>query len=110
VELVTYWQTGERLPADYTFFAQIVDEDTTRWASLDAAPPEPTTTWEPGRVYRLGLPLSLNPDTPPDVYPLILGLYTRADDGGFDRLQILAEDGRLTDDFLNLTQIRVDEE
>jgi hypothetical protein len=47
-------------------------------------------------------------DTPPDLYPLIIGLYPQSADGKFDRLQMVTEDGRLTDDFLNLTPIRVD--
>jgi hypothetical protein len=50
--------------------------------------------------------LPLSPDTPGQVYPIILGLYT-VEDGQFNRLQIIAADGRPTDDFLRLTLLRV---
>ena len=109
VEVVTHWRPSEPLPADYTFFAQIVGEDTTRYAASDVAPPMPTSDWAVGEVVELRLSLPVNADTPPDVYPLIVGLYTRTDDGGFERLQQVTPDGRLTDDFLMLALIRVDE-
>ena len=86
----------------------MVGADTTRYAAIDAAPPMPTSGWTPGEVYEVRLPLALDPTTPPDAYPLIVGLYTRTADGGFDRLQQVTPDGRLTEDFLTLTLIRVD--
>ena len=54
------------------------------------------------------LTLHIEPNTPAGVYPIIVGVYTRSDDGGFDRLQTKTEEGRLTDDFLELTPVRVD--
>lgn len=108
VDLVTYWRPSEPLPDDYTFFAQIVGEDTTRYAAADVAPPQATSQWVPGEVYEMHLPLAVDLATPPDAYPLIVGLYTRTADGGFERLQRVTSDGRLTDDFLELTQVRVD--
>lgn len=106
--LITYWRANQTLPDDYTFFAQVVDEDTTRWAGQDIAPSRPTSSWTMGEVETVEMRLALSPDTLPDLYPLVIGLYTRTTDGGFDRLQLVTEDGRLTDDFLVLTQIRVD--
>lgn len=108
LEAVTYWRPTEPLPADFTFFAQVVGTDTTRYAAIDAAPPTPTSAWTAGQVYEVRLPLALDPTTPPDAYPLIVGLYTRAADGGFDRLQQVTPDGRLVEDFLPLTLVRVD--
>ncbi len=108
VELATYWRPSRPLPADFTFFAQLVDADTTRYAANDVAPPRPTSQWTPGEVVELHLPLAVDPSAPPDTYPLIVGLYTRTPDGGFDRLQQVSPDGRLTDDFLILTLVRVD--
>ena len=108
LDVVTYWRPTAPLPADFTFFAQVVGADTTRYAASDAPPPTPTTAWLPGQVYEVRLPLTLDPATPPDTYPLIVGLYTRTADGGFDRLQQVTPDGRLTDDFLTLTLVRVD--
>lgn len=109
VDLVTYWRPSQSLPADYTFFAQVVGQDTTRYAAADIPPSPPTRDWAVGQVVELHMPLALEPSTPPDAYPLIIGLYTIAADGGFDRLQQVTPDGRLTDDFLTITLVRVDE-
>ena len=108
VDLELYWEAQQALDEDYTFFAQVVDPDTTRWASADFAPPVTTSTWNPEESQRLVVTLKLAEETPPAVYPLIVGAYTRDEEGGFDRLQRVTADGRLTDDFLILTPIRVD--
>jgi len=108
LELRTIWQPSAPLPADFTLFAQVVGPDTTRYAAADVAPPTPTSSWQPGEVYEVRLPLTIDPATPPDAYPLIVGLYTSPAEGQFDRLQLVTPDGRLTEDFLTLTLIRVD--
>jgi hypothetical protein len=108
LELALFWRPGERLPADYTFFAQLLGPDTTRWASQDLAPAGGTRAWPIGEAQPVLFSLAVAPDTPTGVYPLIVGAYTRASDGGFDRLQRLTDEGRLTDDFITLTQIRVE--
>lgn len=108
VALATYWRPARPLPADYTFFAQIIGPDTTRYAAADVTPAQPTGDWLPGEVVEVHFSLPVDPATPPDVYPLIVGLYTRTADGGFDRLQQVTADGRLIDDFLTLTLVRVD--
>jgi hypothetical protein len=56
-------------------------------------------------VQTIALSFTIAPNTPPDVYPIIVGMYT-PDNG--ERLQMMTADGRLTDDFLSLTPIRVD--
>ena len=108
LELVAYWRPSAPLPNDFTFFAQIVGPDTTRYAAADITPPQPTSQWTAGEVVELRYPLTIDPATPPGAYPLILGLYMMTLDGGFDRLQQVTSDGRLTDDFLTLTLVRVD--
>lgn len=108
IQLTLYWQPLQPLEDDYTFFAQVVDQDTTRWASLDSMPPAGTSTWPVDEVQLIPMSLSISPDTPADVYPIIVGIYTRGSDGEFDRLQIQTEDGRLTNDFLELTQVRIE--
>ncbi len=108
VNLSLYWKALENLGTDYTFFAQIVDADTTRWASQDLGPQPGTSTWTAAESQILEFALTLAEDTPAGLYPLIVGAYVRAEDGSFDRLQLRTEDGRLTDDFLELTRIRVD--
>jgi len=83
-----------------------VDKDTTRWASQDQL--LPTSGWSPGQSQQALVTMQLAADTPPGVYPVIVGLYTRGEDGGFIRLQTMTAEGRLTDDFFVLTQVRVD--
>ena len=108
VELDLYWRAQRPLAADYTFFAQVVNlEDLNRWGSQDL--PVPTASWLPGEVQKVSLAFSLSEETPAGVYPVIVGAYTTTAEGNFDRLRVVTEDGRLTqDDFLRLTPLRVD--
>ena len=108
VDLTLYWQAQRPLTTDYTFFAQIVDADTTRWASHDITPSVGTSAWPPNEVQTMQLTLPLAADAPPGLYPLIVGVYIQTPDGNFERLQLVTADGRLTDDFLQLTPVRVD--
>jgi hypothetical protein len=104
--LTLHWRSKRPLYTDYSFFAQLVDADTTRWASQDLA--VSTSSWSPGETQSVTFELVLEENTPAGVYPVIVGAYTRTMDGGFDRLQTLTDEGRPTDDFLILSQIRVD--
>jgi hypothetical protein len=106
IEVTLYFRPLQPLDIDYTVFAQVVDDDTTRWASDDR--PQETTQWPEGEVTAVQLTLPLNDTTPPAVYPLIVGLYAQTAAGDFERLQIMTAEGRLTDDFLPLTRVRVD--
>jgi len=107
LELELFWRPLGDLNDDYTFFAQLVDEDTTRWASQDLQ--LATSSWSLEEVQSVKMSLSVAEDTPADVYPIIIGMYTRSDDGAFNRLQRVTDEGRLTDDFLSLTDVRVSE-
>ncbi|MGH2535981.1 MAG: glycosyltransferase family 39 protein [Candidatus Promineifilaceae bacterium] len=107
LQLRLYWRAMQPLAADYTFFAQVLDQDTTRWASQDLA--LPTSAWPAGALKEVEFQMTLDAATPAGVYPLMVGVYTRTADGGFDRLQTLTPDGRLSDDMLRLSEIRVDD-
>ena len=104
VGLTLYLEAKRPLAVDYTVFAQVVDDDTTRWASQDLS--QPTSAWAVGEVQTVEMSLTLQPDTPAAVYPVIVGFYT-IEGEQFNRLQIIAADGRPTDDFLRLTLLRV---
>ncbi|PID85939.1 MAG: hypothetical protein CSB13_05395, partial [Chloroflexi bacterium] len=109
IELQTYWQGKRPLSHNYTFFAQVVNlQDTTRYGSQD---PEATTSkWEPGTDHIISMSITLDENTPPGVYPIIIGAYTHSAETGFKRLQIITPEGRITqDDFFILTPIRIDE-
>lgn len=105
VDLTLYWRAKRPLTTDYTLFAQVVDKDTTLWANVNLG--QPTSLWEPGELQAIPVTIPINPDAPANVYPIHLGLYNVTEAGEFDRLQIIAEDGRPTDDFLRLTLLRV---
>lgn len=111
VGLTLYWRALRPLDHDYTLFAQVLDEDTTRWAASDVptnAEGLPTSQWPVGEVQVVKMSLALDPATPPGVYPLIVGAYRSTGDGGWLRLQIV-ENGRITmTDHLTLTQVRVE--
>jgi hypothetical protein len=101
-----YFRPYQPLDTNYTIFAQVVDEDTTRWASDDQF--RETSPWQEGEITAVQLNLPINDATPAAVYPLIVGLYVQTAQGQFERLQIMTAEGRLTDDFLLLTRVRVD--
>ncbi len=103
--LTLYWLPERKLAEDYTFFAQLVDQDTTRWASQDLK--MTTSDWPKGVVQKVELLLPVAAETPASVYPLIIGVYSRSSEGGFDRLQVVTDQGRLTDDFLSVAKVRI---
>ncbi|MEM9774680.1 MAG: glycosyltransferase family 39 protein [Chloroflexota bacterium] len=105
VTVTAYWRSTARISTDYTFFGQFVGDNNTRWAAVDLG--QPTTTWQRGDIQEIKMEMNLQPDTPPGVYPLRLGIYS-FEDGAFTNLQRVTEDDRLTDDFINLTVIRVE--
>ncbi len=106
IDVTLYYELQTAVSEDFTFFVQLVADDTTRWASQDLV--QPTSQWKKGEVQSISFSLGLLDETPAGVIPIILGMYTRTDDGGFDRLQRVTSEGRLTDDFLELAKIRVD--
>jgi hypothetical protein len=83
-----------------------VDSDTTRWASQDLL--QSTSQWKPREIYSVQMSLPVLADTPSSIFPLIIGIYTQPAEGVFDRLQVVTSEGRLTDDFLLLTSVRID--
>ncbi len=109
-QLTVYLQAKRPISADYTLFAQVVNlPGTTRYAAADITLAPPTSSWVVGQVQPITLSLTLAPNTPANVYPLILGFYTQTADGNFDRLRLVTGNGRITnDDFLQLTLIRID--
>jgi hypothetical protein len=107
VTLVVYWRALEEMQdVDYTLFAQVLGEDTTRWAAADLG--QPTSTWTVGDVQEIRMPLQLREDTPSGVYRVIVGAYTQSAEGAFNRLQIVRDERITMDDALLLTRLRVE--
>jgi hypothetical protein len=108
LRVTLYWQALAPIRENYSVFAHVRGEGVTLWAGQDAWPQQgaaPTSTWRIGDLITDTYELTLRPDTPPGTYDVEVGVY---DSSTVTRLQLIAEDGRLTDaDFLDLSRIRV---
>jgi len=111
VTLTLYWRGLTQLQTDYVVFAQIIDPlTTTIYAASDAMPAaweRPTTTWMPGEIIEDGHTLTVSPDAPPGIYEIYVGLYTRGDDGAFNRLRVITADGGAAFDYTQLSRVRI---
>lgn len=107
LDLTLAWTALREVGEDYALFAQLLNaHDTTRWAAEDI--PTMSSEWEPGEEQTVTMTLLVREDTPPGIYTIVVGAYSRDTSGGFRRLQIV-RDGRLTmDDVLQLARIRVE--
>jgi hypothetical protein len=112
LQLTLYWRGLQTMRQNYTVSAQILGPETHIYGQNDSWPQDgsaPTSTWTPGRIVEDTLNLTISPDTPPGVYMIQIVVYSANDSGGIQRLQLVTEDGRLVDDFVLLTPIRVGE-
>ncbi|MEP7290644.1 MAG: hypothetical protein ABI835_02625, partial [Chloroflexota bacterium] len=111
VDLTLYWRALQPIPADYVVFAHIVDPRTTAiYAGSDAMPANgsaPTSGWQPGAIITDTHTLTVNPDAPPGIYEVEIGLYLNPGDGSFPRLRVVTPDGGMADDFAYLSRVRV---
>ena len=110
VELTLYWRALGPISRDYTVFTHIIEPRSfTIHAGSDAWPASgnaPTSTWQVGAIIEDTHQLTVNPDTPPDIYELELGLYYQDEAGAFRRLRVVTADGGMADDYVYLTRVR----
>jgi hypothetical protein len=107
IHLTLYWQALAMMKENYSVFTHVLGEENRIWAQKDDWPQggdAPTSTWEPGQTIVDEYELTINPDTPAGVYDVEIGLYL-AETG--DRLRIVGEGGRLLDDRVLLSRVRV---
>ena len=107
IHLTLYWQALAEMEENYTVFTHVLGEENRIWAQEDSWPKNgeaPTSTWELGQTIADEYELVIYPDTPPDVYDVEIGLYLAATGG---RLRIVGEGGRLLDDRVLLSRVRV---
>jgi hypothetical protein len=57
IELNLVYVLMKEVSENYTFFVQVVGDDTTRWASQDLS--QPTSVWQPGEVQKVSFTLNL---------------------------------------------------
>lgn len=109
-EITLYWRGLQALERDYVVFVHIIDPPTlTIYAGSDAQPAawtRPTTTWAIGEIVADTHTLNVNPDTPPGIYELEIGLYVQTD-AGFERLRVITPDGGEANDYAYLNRVRV---
>ena len=104
--LTLYWRGLKPMTTNYSVFAHVRGAGESLWAQSDSWPQDgaaPTAAWIPGETVTDIRALTLKPDTAPGVYDVEVGLY---DENG-NRLQLVLPDGRLTENFVFLSKIRV---
>ena len=109
--LTLFWQALDEIKVDYTAFTHVigVDDPSNRiYAQHDEALPGGSSTWRKGQTVEAVYRLTLEPNTPAEVYEIEIGLYTWDPAGGLIRLQLITEEGRPIDNFLILGKVRVD--
>ena len=108
LQVTLYWQALAPIAKNYSVFVHVRGAGESLWAGKDAWPQQgaaPTSGWKVGDVITDTYALTLQADTPPELYDLEVGLY---DSGNLQRLQLIAADGRPLDaDFIFLSKVRV---
>jgi hypothetical protein len=107
IHLTLYWQALAEMDKDYTVFTHVLGEQDRLWAQMDSQPQggaAPTSSWQVGQMTEDHYDLTIKPDTPPDVYDIEVGLYLAATGR---RLGVLDEGGRLLDNRVLLSKVRV---
>jgi 4-amino-4-deoxy-L-arabinose transferase-like glycosyltransferase len=105
--LTLYWEGLAEMDENYSIFAYIQGRDSEIWARTDNWPLKgdaPTAAWQVGQRVIDPYALTLDPNTPPDVYDVEIGIYLSAT---LERLRLITPDGRLVDDHLSLSKVRV---
>jgi hypothetical protein len=108
VEIRLFWQAlNPPTDQDYKVFLHIMEGWETRWAGRDGnpvTPDESTRTWIAGEIYKDDREIKLPDDIPPGSYTIELGWFSASDE---HRLNIVADDGHIVDNWLLLNTIEV---
>ena len=106
VHLTLYWRARLALPADYTVFTHVLQPPETLWAQHDKPLTPPSSTWPVGQVISDTYSLTIKPDAPAGVYEVEIGVYNAASPT-FERLRVITSDGRITENRILLSRVRV---
>ena len=104
IRLTLYWRARSTMPIDYTVFTHVLERPETLWAQHDKPLTPPASTWSVGQVMSDTYDLTIKPDAPAGAYEVEIGVY---DPATFERLRVIAEDGRITDNYILLSKVRV---
>jgi hypothetical protein len=105
LHLTLYWRARSSMSIDYTVFTHVLQPPETIWAQQDQPLSPPTSSWIVGQVISATYDLKIKPDTPAGVYEFEIGLYNPLNN--FERLRLFTDDGRITDNYVLLSQVRV---
>ncbi len=107
VRLVLYWRAKKQVEEDYTVFVHLVDDTGRIWGQEDSQPENgfyPTSYWDIGEVVRDEYEIMVDPDAPPGLYEIEVGMYLL---GTGERLPYIDEDGQVLGDVMVLENIQV---
>jgi hypothetical protein len=111
VTLTLYWRGLTTLTRDYKVFANILDVPTlTKYAASDGMPVNwqaPTSTWQPDVIIADPHTLTVDPNAPPGMFALEVGLYWQSPEGRLERLRVVTPDGGMADNFIYLNRVRI---
>jgi hypothetical protein len=105
--LTLFWEGLADMEKNYSVFAYVQGGDTQIWARTDSWPLKgdaPTAAWKVGQQVTDPYALTIDPHTPPGVYDVEIGIYLAET---MARLRLITPDGRLVDDHLFLSKVRV---
>ncbi len=106
IRLTLYWRAHSPMPIDYTVFTHVLERPETLWAQHDKPLSPPTSTWTVGQLVSDTYDLTIKPETPAGVYEVEIGAYD-ATSPTFDRLRVITDDGRITENYILLSKVRV---
>lgn len=108
LELTLYWQAHQTPSQDYKVFVHLINDQAQKAAQQDEEPQAgaaPTTGWRAGTTILDRYQLQTDPQAPPGIYWIVVGLY-RKDNG--DLLSLLYNDQTpIQADSLRLVAIRL---
>jgi len=81
--LTLYWQALDYMGEDYRIFDNLLDREQRRWGGYDrrARDGYSTLLWAPGQVITDAFGVPVQPNAPPGVYTLDIGLYRQTGAG-----------------------------
>lgn len=113
VEITLYWQALRKMDISYVVFVHLLGSEANPatgnflWGQVDRVPVDgtyPTTAWATGETIADSYYVPIQPDAPPGVYQIEIGLYEPITD---KRLAVLDEEGQHVEDRILLQEIEI---
>ena len=100
-----YWTATGPVAESYTVFAHLLTDSFEMFGGADLEPTPPTEGWAAGEFLETVHTFTVQPDAPPGLYQIEIGLYTRP---GFRRLRVLDKVNAAEEDRLLLGPLRIE--